>query len=603
MLATIGLFAVDGVFSQSLGASASASGSFPSAVAAGLVPVPVRGARAAADADWISWYEITAVTVKFDTYETSHNGCTERRESHGSAWSVGNPSIDDAFGWMLPSPNLEGSTDNVRGVEQSSVHRSCPDEQFSCTGHQQGAGRLSIEPTESDKGPLRVNVRFAIWPIGSTDDADRCNPPRWPPWTDRVTRVPLPLARTMKLKWAGTESESSQYVNSSGAWLITATLTRACRLPSGVPPKRRNCLGNQRSLTAVPGGPYRVQRGMRVDLDGSRSRGKIKSYTWTFLPAPANGGPHIALTFAANKGSASSAPCPKGVQPQRGGKKGAKISVVALCDFTAKLTVSDGRKTKSQTANVTVDRRNWVTRPPSQPTLSRKANLGDLTAHPNDVPPVFGHNNPDCGDEIRPPELANLMFCPLPIIMGKKDEGRTWLERGYRLDQVHDKGGPYDTRWYVAKQPNFYFHREVVLNKSMYPDGLKAIDAPVNWYYENDLRDLDPNAWIETVTQHEGDGAPGVSHSGHTQAMIEELKQQPDLADPQRVIEGVIAPRRTDAQDEADQNLHAAGHNICNYQRNDNLTDLWAGRKPVVVWNGSDWVDTRNAPDPPDLCN
>ena len=69
------------------------------------------------------------------------------------------------------------------------------------------------------------------------------------------------------------------------------------------------------------------------------------------------------------------------------------------------------------------------------------------------------------------------------------------------------------------------------------------------------------------------------------------------------MIEGVIAPRRTDAQDEADQNLHAAGHNICNYQRNDNLTDLWAGRKPVVVWNGSDWVDTRNAPDPPDLCN
>src|SRR5204863_249403 len=89
-------------------------------------------------------------------------------------------------------------------------------------------------------------------------------------------------------------------------------------------------------LDANPGGPYRVIRGGRVMLDGSKSKPKsrIKSYEWSF-----------------------SGPECDGVLPEPGNKSGVKISAVPLCDVYATLTVSDGEVSDSETTVIRIRKR------------------------------------------------------------------------------------------------------------------------------------------------------------------------------------------------------------------------------------------------------
>lgn len=367
------------------------------------------------------------------------------------------------------------------------------------------------------------------------------------------------------------------------------------------------------SLHADAAGPYRVRRGMRVRLDGSRSRGKIESYRWTFLRAAEDDPPaNIASTQSGNQQSPPGTPCPKRVQPRRGRKKGAKVTAVALCTFKAKLTVSDGRHEDSQTAVVEVVPRNWVT-PTRLPTPTYKSKLlGDLVVYDARDQALFGVNIPDCEDD-RPAALwRDDMFCPRP-----RREGTTsWLNLGYRLHEVHDTGGPFDGIWHVD-DPTFSVRRKVLLNIYMFedapdpkpkpgrrpPPGLRP--PPVSWFDANLPR---ARAWIETIRQHETEGRIGtdgkpIRRSGHTQAVIEAMAADPTHADPRRAIEDVITHDRGDAQNQADGRLKNAGKIICDWQ-SDPLTDLWDD-DPVLLWNGRVWTsgvekhDPRTCTEPP----
>jgi hypothetical protein len=108
-------------------------------------------------------------------------------------------------------------------------------------------------------------------------------------------------------------------------------------------------------LRAVPKAAP-VYRGGRVTLDGSKSRGEIRSYRWKL--ARASG-------------------CPSDVKLSSETLTGAKVSFTALCPLKATLTVSDGKDTDSATTTVAVYPRSWKTPVSSAPDAVLDSRLVD----------------------------------------------------------------------------------------------------------------------------------------------------------------------------------------------------------------------------------
>ena len=110
-----------------------------------------------------------------------------------------------------------------------------------------------------------------------------------------------------------------------------------------------------KKLRAVPKAAP-VYRGGRVTLDGSKSRGEIRSYRWKL--ARASG-------------------CPNDVKLSSETLAGAKVSFTALCPLKAILTVSDGEATDSATTTVAVSPRSWKTPVSSAPDAVLDSRLVD----------------------------------------------------------------------------------------------------------------------------------------------------------------------------------------------------------------------------------
>ena len=328
----------------------------------------------------------------------------------------------------------------------------------------------------------------------------------------------------------------------------------------------------RRGLRADAGGPYTAVRGERLRLDGSRSRprGRIDSYRWTFKRAAALGPPALPPPGVARR-SAARAAQDGGCRPEHGGKTGKAPKVLPLCTIKATLTVRDAGESDSDTTTITVKPRDWKT-PVADLEPVRYTKWGQ-PQHGSKDGSTFGLNVPGCGGAAR--SIRDSYFCPLP-------DGDTWFDEAYALDMVVDPKGPHDGHWYVKPRPTFKIRRRELVNAYLYAGaGVPAgSSAPKEFYAANKEAGFPIDDFIRYVENHEGPGQ-GLARSGHTQAIAEAIRTEPDSNDPQRVIESVVEPTERAARTEADKRLRGAGERVCLNTR-DPLAGPWTRGNPVA---------------------
>ena len=189
------------------------------------------------------------------------------------------------------------------------------------------------------------------------------------------------------------------------------------------------------ALKAVPGGPYTVRRGGTVKLDGSASKPKnrITSYVWTFA-----------------------SDCPGGIQGQSSSLPGKIVKIVAVCDTTATLTVSDGQNSDTKSTKIKVTGKLPDVKF-DQPEVADIRNFPFATDQGGTY--VFGFNR--CAiewGESHDPDLTDHW-------LHKPDDGND-----VETNQVSDPGGPYDGFFYVTDH-NLLVTRQMIINSKLYPGG------------------------------------------------------------------------------------------------------------------------------------
>ncbi len=226
-------------------------------------------------------------------------------------------------------------------------------------------------------------------------------------------------------------------------------------------------------LKAVAGGPYTIERGKNLALDGFESTGKIRSYRWTFEPADAKS----AIPF--NSGAA---------------KSGRRVETVLLATVKATLTVSDGKKEDSDSVIVAVNPREYQT-----PFVHREQEK----RHPRSVPPRYikGHDLRYAGGE-NVCALDEYNAAHSVHVLHPGAAGDSWETRGYTLKQVQDPGGPFDADWFVDTY-TLRIEREVLINKYILPGGPPPVRTAKRFYTANKELGHDVDGYLAAVRRHE----------------------------------------------------------------------------------------------------
>lgn len=229
----------------------------------------------------------------------------------------------------------------------------------------------------------------------------------------------------------------------------------------------------KRKLEANAGGPYAVERGESLTLDGSRSkpRKSITSYRWRFSEADC---PRVKLGADGTK--------TESVTPRAGAEKnGTTPSVKALCSITATLTVSDGTSTDTDRARIRVTKRGW-----KQIRFTHAAKPTPFDGN------LFG--------------FTTCLACEFGKNVCERDGDDAWIhpgppastiERGgVELARVQDPHGPFDGMAYVRGH-KLEISRVALINRHLYPGTeLYRINAKAG-------RASDVDALRRSVADHE----------------------------------------------------------------------------------------------------
>jgi hypothetical protein len=317
---------------------------------------------------------------------------------------------------------------------------------------------------------------------------------------------------------------------------------------------------------AKPGGPYKVERGKSVTLDGSKSKTKhkpMRSYEWTFAPGP---------------------DC-EGITPKSVRMRGKKVKIVPLCSLTATLEVtnSEGDDDKGIARVVVKPRTNGWKTPFNRRTQDGGAGAPSgapsSTALGNDTYAFKidgGLNESDCGQGV--PGAA--IICPKP-------SGGTWLHAGYEVAKVNNPGGPFDDFRYVASS-KIEIKRIELVNRDILPGSA--------FYNQNAAMSstdgTDPVGFVAAIRAHEGLGAaPG---TGHSQIIRDEAVKP--TGDFRRVLEALAAPNEGELKKTADGKLKEIDARI-DTASNDPLATIWTGKIAIYDSYAQKWrVGTISVP-------
>lgn len=363
-------------------------------------------------------------------------------------------------------------------------------------------------------------------------------------WTVDLVGNPCPAA-------VGTSqptSSSTPTTDSSSAASSAALATPACSPP----------------LTADAGGPYNTTRAVRTTLDASKTRGPapISEYRWTFAPGvdcPAN----TKLT-STNRIVTSST-----------------VEIVALCDLTATLRVTDAQgATATAATTINVLRRTGGTFNPTKVdlvdggTTATRAPRGEIVT----TGFILGRNDSRCRSD-----HDERVLCP-------RTENQLDTD-AYVTRPVSDPGGPFDGFEYIGLNRTSV-KRIAMFNRNMFPGSPHTYPDPrkkghrITWRAFN-LRAKTPVAeLIQYVREHEGWGKGGSptnpNRSGHAGAMQVALRTAPDANDPALVLEALFAGQRTDLVQAADRELRRVDRTLTAASI-DPLQKVWQGR--LRFWN------------------
>lgn len=295
-------------------------------------------------------------------------------------------------------------------------------------------------------------------------------------------------------------------------------------------------------VEADPGDPREVVRAEPVELDGSGSKGKNLSYTWTFTPL---------------------ADCPKGASFRAGPKRaGARVRFRALCGVKASLLVSDGSAQDSKSTDVTVTpregekwrtvvhhRSDWSTKPPW-----REAALS-VTAggQARGIPPFLLGENWCAFDHGATPRGVDSIGVIHPH--GKRLFG-DWLGHGWRKEKLTDPGGPFDGWYFVASAEELEINRVAVFNVELHPDAGPPRGHTQSWRALNAAR-LTPAGMtraLGSLEAHEGMGNPRVGQgSGHS-AIFRDVVAEPEN-DPRAALEAMVDADEADLMNRVEAEL------------------------------------------------
>ncbi len=299
-------------------------------------------------------------------------------------------------------------------------------------------------------------------------------------------------------------------------------------------------------LRADAGGPYNVERGQPVTLDGSASTGLIRDYRWTFAPA---------------------GDCPESFD-SGAGKSGVRSSVVPLCPMTATLTVTDGAEEDSAAVPITVTPRDWRT--PFQHVQP------EVELEGAEPPLILG------GILIR--YVGAINTCALDASQGEDFHlfhppaaDGSWEGGGYILRQVQDPEGPFDGWWYVDDY-RVEIMRVTAINPYLLPGGPPPLAGSEPFYEANQKRGADVAGYLQAVRDHE------YEHS---------LRRKLALAsfDPAEKVEKRSGAQRDRLKQELDKLIREAEKEIC-IRGADPLDISWAGDPTLTVGTHTKW---RNA--------
>lgn len=292
-------------------------------------------------------------------------------------------------------------------------------------------------------------------------------------------------------------------------------------------------------VRAIIQGPKNFKRAATITLDGSKSTGPIKDYTWEFdidedctRPYESDG-PRIA--------------------------KGKSVTMQALCNFSATLTVEGDDTSDSTILSLKVEPRtgkNWKTAYSSTTGshLTSPIFSDALEMHLGVNQCAFESQKKTGGHYIHTNDLNN----------------GSWKDPGYRVAQVKD-AGPFGGLFYVESQ-KLEVKRVERINANLLPGG----DIYKLNQDNNNLADL--NALAAQVKAHE---------KGHSTLMELALRELGDEGDPARRIEAVVDLSEEDVVEVADSIVREANVFLLEATSEKNVQNLLRGQgftREVSVW-------------------
>jgi hypothetical protein len=207
-------------------------------------------------------------------------------------------------------------------------------------------------------------------------------------------------------------------------------------------------VGPRDELRADAGGPYTIGRGVRVTLDGSRSRPasghQIVDYSWELTPLGTPEG------------------CAGIGQPTT--LSGATVTFVALCSVQAKLTVrQDDQQEDFDDVEATVKARAWRTDFTTEKTVKCDKSFNFIGGPQLMSSFVFGYNRCSRAGHFTESERANHWYEPRGGSTSDFEDGTYWL------DVVADDG-PFADVSYVSRG-DFEIRRARWVNRKLCKDG------------------------------------------------------------------------------------------------------------------------------------
>lgn len=309
---------------------------------------------------------------------------------------------------------------------------------------------------------------------------------------------------------------------------------------------------NEDQLVAEPKVQATVERGARVKLDGTGSRGRIKDYIWTFKPI----------------GAGDEAPDPAAE------KKGATAEVVLLDSMEITLTVSNGDRSDKKRVQVTVTPRTSMETAFEEVAEATKRGLvPEYKLSPDPVTRELKWTHWLEGGEnvcaIDPPSGEEPMHILHP------DPEKAAADDQYHLVSVADPGGPYDGFAYVDAW-KVQIKRQARINEYLLPDGPPSFRGAENFYKANAARGHDVAGYLKAARLHE---------QMHTDRMKSGLR----AADPAKDVEKRYGKDESRLRERIDRHIKDAARRVHDATKDPLNPEQWHGTLALPDFVKFEW--------------